>query len=301
MVVDIAQHKKDVFVIAGSNAGKSLTYQSIPKVTGGIVLVISLTIALMEDQQQWLCERGISAVALISNVVAKDPGIWKRVDKGEYSVVIGSPEVLLGPRSLFWQRTMRNRNNEFCQQLACIVVDEAHLFWSWKSFRKEYSSIGHLKDTFPKIPTLALSATVTPNVLEYVRESLQLRESIQLYKESLDHPNITYMVTEIKKPRFEELDFLVSPTTGASAIPKTMIFVDNIKTAGEMATYLQFWLSPRLRKKGVLLIQTFSAILTIESRLQMLEDFRNGNTRIWICTECAGIGLNLRDIQYVFQ
>ena len=101
VVIDIAQHKKDVFIIAGTNAGKSLTYQSIPEVTGGIVLVISPTIALMEDQQQWLCERGISAVALILNVVAKDPGIWKRVDKGEYSVVIGSPEVLLSPRSLF--------------------------------------------------------------------------------------------------------------------------------------------------------------------------------------------------------
>ena len=52
VVIDIAQYKKDVFVITGTNAGKSLTYQSIPEVTGGIGLVIFPTIALMEDQQQ---------------------------------------------------------------------------------------------------------------------------------------------------------------------------------------------------------------------------------------------------------
>lgn len=209
-IVDLTHRKRDVFVIAGTNAGKSLTYQAIPTVTGGIVLVISPTIALMEDQQQWLIERNISAISLISIVVAEDPGIWNRVDKGEYSVILGSPEVLLGPRSPFWQRTVRNRNNALRRQLACIVIDEAHLIWSWRSFRKEYGMIGHLKSTFPKVPTLALSATITPNVLEYVRESLQLRAPVRLYKESLDRTNLTYLVSEIKKPGFKELDFVDS-------------------------------------------------------------------------------------------
>lgn len=161
-----------------------------------------------------------------------------------------------------------------------IVVDEAHLLWIWTSFWKEYGSIRHLKDTFSKIPILVLLATVIPNVLKYILKSLQLHNPIRLYKELLDHPNIIYIVMEIKKPRFEELDFFVSLTTGASAIVKTMIFANNIKIAGEMATYLQSWLSSKLRKKGTLLIRTFLAILTIESWLQILEDFQNSNTRI---------------------
>ena len=37
-------------VLAGTNAGKSLAYQGVPIVTGDTVLVISLTIALMDDQ-----------------------------------------------------------------------------------------------------------------------------------------------------------------------------------------------------------------------------------------------------------
>lgn len=62
------------------------------------------------------------------------------------------------------------------------------------------------------------------------------------------------MVIKIKKPRFEELDFLVFLTTGASTILKTIIFVDKINIVGEMATYLQSRLFLRLRKKGALLI-----------------------------------------------
>lgn len=151
------------------------------------------------------------------------------------------------------------------------------------------------------MPTLALSATVTPNVLEYVQESLQLRAPVRLYKESLDRPNLTYLVSEIKKPGFEELDFVVSPHMAAFKIPKTMIFVDNIDTAGQLELYLQGRLSLRLQKKARLLIQTFSANLTVDSRSLFLDDFRNGDTRIWICTECAGMGLNLRDVEHVYQ
>lgn len=68
----------------------------------------------MEDQQQWLYKREISAVTLISNIVVKDLDIWKCVDKGEYLVVIDSLKVLLGPHSFSWQKTLQNQNNEFC-------------------------------------------------------------------------------------------------------------------------------------------------------------------------------------------
>ncbi len=196
---------------------------------------------------------------------------------------------------------MRNRNNAFCKQLAYIVIDEAHLIWSWRSFQKEYGMIGHLKSTFPKVPTLALLATVTPNVLEYVRESLQLRAPARLYKESLDRPNLTYLVSEIKKPGFEELDFIVSPCIAAFTIPKTMIIIDNIDTAGQLELYLQSRLSSRLQTKSRLLIQTFLANLTVDTRSIFLKDFRTRNTRIWICTKCTGMGLNLRDIEHVYQ
>ncbi len=97
------------------------------------------------------------------------------------------------------------------------------------------------------------------------------------------------------------MDFVISPRMAAFTIPKTMIFVDNINTTGQLELYLQSRLSPRLQIKSSLLIQTFSANLTVDTRSIFLEDFRNGNTRIWICTECADMSLNLRDIEHIYQ
>lgn len=95
-----------------------------------------------------------------------------------------------------------------------------------------------MKDTFPKILTLVLSATITPNVFEYVCKFLQFCELIQLYKNLLNRLNIIYIVTEIKKPRFEELNFFVFSTIKVLAILKIMIFVDNIKRVSKMVIHL---------------------------------------------------------------
>lgn len=61
---------------------------------------------------------------------------------------------------------------------------------------------------------------------------------MQLYKELFDHPNITYLILEIKKPDFKELDFIVSPCIAASKIPKTLIFVNNIDMVERPVLYL---------------------------------------------------------------
>lgn len=120
--------------------------------------------------------------------------------------------------------------------------------------------------------TLALSATVTPNVLEYVRESLQLQAPVRLYKESLYCIIITYLVSEIKKLGFEKLDFVVCPHSAAFAIPKTMIFVDR---QGILNYNYEPGFFQGSKKKATILLQTFlepgSAIqLTPASKVQLL-------------------------------
>ena len=81
---------------------------------------------------------------------------------------------------------------------------------------------------YPNIPVVALSATITRNVLEYIRVTLRLRSLVHLYKKTLDRPNITYMVYEITKPGFGELDMLIPKGGGVADVLKTMIFVNSI-------------------------------------------------------------------------
>ncbi len=106
---------------------------------------------------------------------------------------------------------------------------------------------------------MVLSTTITRNVLEYIRESLQLRIPVHLYKRTLDRPNITYMVKEIKQKGFKELDILVLQTRGISDIPKTMIFVDKTEDRLKMVQYLRSLLPKLMRKKGDQIIRTFSS------------------------------------------
>lgn len=250
-----------------------------------------------------ICRTGLTVVVLTSNAIAEDPKIWRRVDKGIYDIVFASPEVILGPRSWFWQHTVRKGKNEFRQRLHCIAIDEAHVIWGWQDFKEEYRSLGDLKDVFPSVPTLILSATVTLNILEYIRVLLKLSPPSRIYWQPLDWPNLTYIVSPIRKDKFEDLAFLVPSAGTIGEIPKTMIFVDKIDDAIEKAKYLQSGLPERIRStpRADNIIRIFSANLRATTRTGFLGDLRLGETRIWICTECAGIDINLSDIQRAVQ
>lgn len=114
MVIDITHYKKDVSVIAKTNAGKSLTYQSILEGIGDIVLIISSTIAFMENQTEWLYQQSILTISLISTTIANNPDIWRQVNKRDYLIGFSSLEMLLDDHSPFYQRTVRNQTNKFC-------------------------------------------------------------------------------------------------------------------------------------------------------------------------------------------
>lgn len=93
--------------------------------------------------------------------------------------------------------------------------------------------LGHLKNVYPTVPTLALSATITPNILDYIRVSLKLSAPLWIHRQPFDRPNLGYIVSPIRKPGFQDLAFLI-PTVGSIAdISKTMIFVDKIEDAIE--------------------------------------------------------------------
>lgn len=98
--------------------------------------------------------------------------------------------------------------------------------------------IGHLKNVFLDMLILALSTIITPTVFEYICKSFKLCPMIRLYRESLDKANITYMVSEIVKPNFEDLGFFVPDSGKAGSIPRTMIFIDDIDEAQHVAAYL---------------------------------------------------------------
>ena len=232
----------------------------------------------------------------------EDPNIWTDIDNGVYSLVLASPEILLPHSSHFWFDTIRNRTtNAFCRRLVCIAVDEAHLLWGWREFRKEYSNAGKLRVYFPAVPIMALSATISPNVLEYTHRTLTLRSPVFLYKRSLDRPNITYMVQKIEQKGYGKLDILIPKEGGVGDISKTMLFVNNIDESITIAAHLQNRLPESMWPTAKQIISAFSSDLEADTKKALMENFALGNTRIWVCTDAAGMGIDIEDVERAIQ
>lgn len=98
--------------------------------------------------------------------------------------------------------------------------------------------VGYFKDVFFNVPILALLAIITPIVLKYIYKLLKLRFLIRIYWESLNKPNIIYMVRKISKSKYENLAFLVPDSGKAGIIPKIIIFINDIENAQRIAVYL---------------------------------------------------------------
>ena len=156
-------------------------------------------------------------------------------------MILASPKILLPHGSLFWLQIVNNRLSKFNRNIACFVIDEAHLMWGWWEFRKQYDNLNKLWIYFLRIPIMAVLATLTQNVLEYIHVALHLHTPVYLYKRTLDRPSITYMIQEIKKKGFQELDILLPDCEAVAMhdIPKTMIFVDKIDNSILITEYLQ--------------------------------------------------------------
>lgn len=163
--------------------------------------------------------------------------------------------------------------------------------------------LSHLKNVFPQVPTLLLSTTVMPNIFEYIQVSVKFCGPAQIYRKKLDCPNLIYMIIPIRRPKFEDLEYTVACDGVIALIPKTFIFVDNINHSIAMRKYLCLVLCRQKQssKEAKAVIQPFSFNLEPATWYRFFQDIRWGNTRVWICIECAGMGINLRDIAQIIQ
>lgn len=144
-----------------------------------------------------------------------------------------------------------------------------------------------------------LSATVTSNILEYIRISLKLSLLLQIYRQLFDCPNLMYIVSLLRKIRFKDLDFLISSGGTVGKIPKIIIFMDKINNTIQMAKYLRSRFSEHIwrKKHPNQIIYIFTAKLTTTSRIKFLADLCLGETQIRICVKCANMGINLLNIR----
>lgn len=215
----------DTFGLLPTGGGKSICFQVPAIMMEGICIVISPLVALMRDQVQNLQNKGIKAVALTGGIYENDIiDILDNCQFGNYKFLYLSPE--------------RLQNDWIVERIKnlpvnLIAIDEAHCVSQWgHDFRPAYLKIVKLKEYFPKVPFIALTASATQRVQDDIVVQLQLKEP-QFFTKSFARDNLAYMVFEV-----EDKLFLIEQILKKNPQP-SIIYVNNRKACSETVKQLE--------------------------------------------------------------
>lgn len=278
-VVDAVLAGVPTLAVMPTGAGKSLCYQLPALVFGGLSIVISPLIALMDDQVNALKLQGVAAEAIHSGKSREDNvAIWRRVAAGEVSLLYLAPERLMTERMLAALSRLT---------LGLVAVDEAHCISQWgHSFRNEYLGLGRLREIFPDLPLVALTATADKATRDDIVERL-FGGQARVFVSGFDRPNI-FIGVEDKKDPARQIESFVRAREGLSGI----VYRISRKKVEETAE--------RLAAAGIRALP-YHAGLTPETRAANQEIFLAEDGVVMVATVAFGMGIDKSDVRYVLH
>ena len=284
---DIINHTLDggdSIVLMPTGGGKSLCYQ-IPGLMSdeGFAIVISPLLALMNDQIDALQQNGIPALAL--NSEKSETENRQTVDllmHGKVKLLYISPEKLLTEIDR-WSSTITDR-------ICLFAVDEAHCISQWgHDFRPEYTQLGTLKQRFPSVPIMALTATADRITRDDIARQLGTPHA-QLFISSFDRPNISLNVVQgsTGKQKFRQIVQFINLHQGESGIIYCLRRIDAEKMA------------QKLTAAGIQ-ARPFHAGMSVKDKQQIQRDFINDDLKVVCATIAFGMGIDKSNVRYVIH
>jgi len=274
-IIDAALERRDVLAILPTGGGKSICFQVPGMMSEGIALVITPLIALMKDQVQILCDRGVKAIAIHAGMSRREVDLaLNNAAYGGYKFLYLSPERLQTP--LF-------RSYLDVLDVSYIVVDEAHCISQWGyDFRPDYLLIGKLRELV-KAPVIALTATATPEVADDIMTRLGFKEKL-LLKGRFERPNLYYIVRE-SEDKFGQLLDVCRGVAGSG-----IVYMRNRRKCEEIAAFL--------RDNGQS-ASFYHAGLDPRTRSERQKAWKDGSIRVMVCTNAFGMGIDKSDVRFV--
>lgn len=276
-IVDAAVENRDVLAILPTGGGKSVCFQVPALMKEGIAIVITPLIALMKDQVQNLNDRGIKALAVHMGMSRGEiETALNNAAYGDFKFLYLSPERLSTPLFRNWLTEMN---------VSYIVVDEAHCISQWGyDFRPDYLKIAEIRKSCDA-PVIALTATATPAVADDIMERLGFREKL-LLKSGFERPNLSYIVRN-REDKLGQLLNICRSVAGTG-----IVYVRNRKKCEELAAFLT---------NSGLSASYYHAGLSHQTRTARQEDWKSGKTRIMVCTNAFGMGIDKPDVRFVIH
>ena len=283
---DVIEHVvrgDDVLCVMPTGAGKSLCYQLPAIAQGGLTVVISPLISLMDDQVAQLRKRGLTACFLNSSLSpAQRRETMSQIEGGFAGLLYLSPERLASG-------DLDGLLNRVGVKL--FAIDEAHCVSQWgHDFRPEYSQIGVYRERLGNPPTIALTATATEDVRGDIIRMLHLTEP-HLVITGFDRTNLMYEAQRLdtNKDRDAQLLRLIQQNPGTG-----IVYCSTRKMVEEVAAQLGEQLPKRV-------VVPYHAGMDPADRSWAQEQFMSGVDPIVVATSAFGMGINKPDVRLVIH
>jgi len=289
---------KDTLALMPTGGGKSLCYQVPAMAKEGMCLVISPLIALMKDQVENLRRKSITAFAIYSGMSRKEViNTFKVASESNCKFLYVSPE-----------RLETNLFKEYLPGLniSLIAVDEAHCISQWGyDFRPPYLRIAALREELPDIPVLALTASATPDVQKDICDKLTSPPSplhkwrgvqtpqsensftgFTVFRQSFERANLSYSNFKVDS-KINKLIEILRKVAGTS-----IVYCKSRKRTKEISELLQL---------QNISADFYNAGLMQEERSKKQEAWINDKTRVIVCTNAFGMGIDKPGVRTVIH
>lgn len=295
-IINSVLEGKDTLALMPTGGGKSLCYQIPAFAKEGMCLVISPLIALMKDQVENLRKKNITAYSIYSGMSRKEViHTLKTVINSNCKFLYVSPERL--ETALFKEYLPGMHIN-------LIAVDEAHCISQWGyDFRPPYLRIAALREELDGIPVLALTASATKDVQEDICAKLwpphppkggftktpiteNLFNDWKVFRQSFERPNLSYSVFKVDS-RINKIIEILTKVPGSA-----IIYCKSRKRTKEISELL---------KLQNISSDFYHAGLVQEERSRKQEEWINNKTRVIVCTNAFGMGIDKPDVRVVIH
>ncbi len=269
---------KDTLALLPTGGGKSICFQVPGLMMEGVCLVVTPLIALMKDQVENLKQKGIKAQMIFSGMHLNEVNLaYNSCIFGQSKFLYVSPERLESPA--FIDNIQKIKVN-------LLVVDEAHCVSQWGyDFRPPYLRIPEIKNYLPKVPTLALTATATPDIVIDIQDKLKFKQRNE-FKVSFNRINLTYSVVH-EEDKLKRLLKIYQKVKGSA-----IIYVRNRRKTKEVADFLI---------QNQIKADFYHAGLDMNVRTKKQDLWKKSKDRVMVATNAFGMGIDKPDVRSVIH